>query len=123
MTDRTPTSAAFVTISGHRFEIEGSGLHRAAVQRALAVRLDMHEDTPAAAVENVGIKWEAYGIRYVGPVTADPLAEIAKTHLNIDTLDRRNSDRLDFHEVAVWSLRDALAAAYELGRRSNMEGA
>jgi hypothetical protein len=43
------------------------------------------------------------------------LAQIAQTHLGIQTLETRNSDSLDFHDVAVWSLREALAAAYKAG--------
>ena len=49
--------------------------------------------------------------------SADPAIEtIAETFLAIPTLKVRNSDRLDFHEVGVTSLRAALLAAYELGR-------
>jgi len=44
-------------------------------------------------------------------------AEIARRHLQIECLDTRNSDGLDFHDVAVWSLRDALIAAFEAGAR------
>lgn len=29
---------------------------------------------------------------------------IAQKHLRIETLETRNSDRLDFHDVAVWSI-------------------
>ena len=43
------------------------------------------------------------------------LTQIAQSHLGIQTLETRNSDSLDFHDVAVWSLRDALAAAYKAG--------
>ena len=43
------------------------------------------------------------------------LTEIAKKHLNHETLETRNSDSLDFHDVAVWSLKDALQEAYEAG--------
>lgn len=46
------------------------------------------------------------------------LTEIAKKHLNIETLETRNSDSLDFHDVAVWSLKDALQEAYEAGLQS-----
>lgn len=46
----------------------------------------------------------------------DPLLdEIARRYLDISTLETRHSDRLDFHEVAVWSLREALQAAYRAG--------
>lgn len=43
------------------------------------------------------------------------LTRIARTHLGIGTLEPRHADRLDFHEVAVWSLRDALEAAFQAG--------
>ncbi|MBL0143844.1 MAG: hypothetical protein IPP91_17505 [Betaproteobacteria bacterium] len=43
------------------------------------------------------------------------LTHIAQKHLGIETLAARNSDSLDFHDVAVWSLRDALEAAYKAG--------
>ncbi len=40
---------------------------------------------------------------------------IAQKHLHIDTLETGNSDRLDFHDVAVWIIRDALEAAFKAG--------
>jgi hypothetical protein len=44
------------------------------------------------------------------------LLAITQKHFpNIETLETRNSDGLDFHDVAVWAIRDALAAAYEAG--------
>lgn len=46
------------------------------------------------------------------------LTEIAKKHLNLETLETRNSDSLDFHDVAVWSLKDALQEAYEAGLKA-----
>ena len=36
---------------------------------------------------------------------------------DLETLETRKSDRLDFHETAVWSLKDARLAAYEAGLR------
>ena len=44
------------------------------------------------------------------------LEEIAKEVLGVPTLRTRKSDGLDFHEVSVWGLKRALAAAYEAGR-------
>lgn len=44
------------------------------------------------------------------------LAEIAKEHLDIDQLTPRNSDALDFHDCAVWSVEAALTAAFNAGR-------
>jgi hypothetical protein len=46
------------------------------------------------------------------------LAEIAAKHLFLETLETRNSDSLDFHDMAVWSIKAALEAAYEAGRQS-----
>lgn len=44
------------------------------------------------------------------------LLEIAKAELFIETLETRNSDELDFHEVSTWGIRKALELAFELGR-------
>lgn len=44
------------------------------------------------------------------------LAEIAARVLGIATLAIQNSDSLDFHDLSVWSIREALEAAYEAGR-------
>lgn len=46
------------------------------------------------------------------------IREIASRELFIDSLDRRMSDRLDFHDVSVWCVEAALIAAYEAGRRA-----
>lgn len=46
------------------------------------------------------------------------LTDIAKKHLNIETLETRKSDSLDFHDVAVWCLKDALQEAYDAGLQS-----
>lgn len=43
------------------------------------------------------------------------LTRIAQRTLHIETLAPQGSDRLDFHEVSVESLRDALQAAYDAG--------
>lgn len=40
---------------------------------------------------------------------------IAQKHLLIETLETRHSDRLDFHDVAVWNVREALEAALKAG--------
>jgi hypothetical protein len=43
------------------------------------------------------------------------LEQIAKEHLFIETLETRHSDRLDFHDVAVWCIKSAMEAAYAAG--------
>ena len=49
------------------------------------------------------------------PTIDELLAAIAKATLHIDTLETRKSDSLDFHDVAVWSVKAALEAAYRAG--------
>lgn len=44
------------------------------------------------------------------------LTQIARRHLGIETLEVRNSDRLDFHEVGVAGVSQALDAAYIAGQ-------
>lgn len=41
-------------------------------------------------------------------------ADIAKQY-GIETLEARNSDSLDFHDIAVWRLESMLEAAYRAG--------
>ena len=45
-------------------------------------------------------------------------SELALRHFGVETLATRNSDSLDFHEVAVWAIRDALEAAWQAGRNA-----
>lgn len=45
----------------------------------------------------------------------EALATIAQQIFGLNNLETQNSDRLDFHEVAVWQIRAALQAAWELG--------
>jgi hypothetical protein len=62
------------------------------------------------------------------PRKSDPTArrdalilEIAQRRFFLETLQARNSDSLDFHDVAVWAIRDALTEAFEAGRRVGAE--
>ena len=44
--------------------------------------------------------------------------EIAKRHMpSVETLETRNRDALDFHNVAVWSIHNPLAEANASGQR------
>ena len=43
----------------------------------------------------------------------EALEQIAQTKLQVPTLREQKADDLDFHEVSVWGLKRALAAAYE----------
>ena len=43
------------------------------------------------------------------------LEKIAKEKLALVTLATRKSDHLDFYDLAVWTIRDALQVAYQAG--------
>lgn len=49
------------------------------------------------------------------------LLAIAKK-MGFETMETRNSDRLDFREVAVWQVRAALEAAFAAGRADAAKG-
>ncbi len=49
------------------------------------------------------------------------ITEIAREELELETLEARESDRLDFHNLAVWQIKRALVDAYEAGRRVGAE--
>jgi len=46
------------------------------------------------------------------------LLAIAKEHLFVETLETRNSDSLDFHDVSAEGIRRALTAAFEAGQKA-----
>lgn len=46
------------------------------------------------------------------------LNRIARETLRLETLESRKMDSLDFHEHAVWSIKDALERAYDAGRKA-----
>lgn len=50
--------------------------------------------------------------------TQKELENIARTVLGLETLATQNSDSLDFHELAVWQIQEALEAAYQAGKAS-----
>lgn len=49
------------------------------------------------------------------------LTQIAQQHLKVETLETRHSDSLDFHDVAVWQIQEALEAAFEAGRQDGLK--
>ncbi|MFP2895059.1 DUF6900 domain-containing protein [Myxococcus sp. AB056] len=51
------------------------------------------------------------------PAPEETLERIAREEMDIETLKRRWSDSLDFHNVGVGELRNALEAAYQAGKR------
>ena len=46
------------------------------------------------------------------------LTQIAQQHLKVETLETPHSDSLDFHDVAIWQIQEALEAAFEAGRQA-----
>lgn len=46
----------------------------------------------------------------------DLFTQIAREHLHIETLELRNRDHLDFHDVGVVGVQRALDAAYRAGQ-------
>lgn len=46
------------------------------------------------------------------------ISEIAVKFLGVKTLETQNSDALDFHDLAVWTLKAALEAAFNAGCKS-----
>jgi len=46
------------------------------------------------------------------------LLEIAKDVLSLETLETRKWDTHDFHEHAVWSIKEALEKSYQAGKES-----
>lgn len=46
------------------------------------------------------------------------LEKIAKDILFVETLETRNSDGLDFYDISVWGLKEALLQAYKLGQQN-----
>lgn len=54
------------------------------------------------------------------PSEADAvIATIARTHLDLETLESQRLESLDFREHACWSIRDALRAAFEAGKQAS----
>lgn len=49
--------------------------------------------------------------------TLNGLKEEACKILGIDTLETRNSDSLDFHDTAVWTIIDVIKMAYAEGHQ------
>lgn len=48
----------------------------------------------------------------------ETIEKIAKEILWLETLETRNSDSLDFHELSVWWIKKALEEAYKAGQAS-----
>jgi hypothetical protein len=68
--------------------------------------MNTHDNTQADAWQLLGDEERA------------ALALLARQRLGFETLEERGRDRLDFKDVAVWTVRDALARAYLAGLKA-----
>lgn len=48
-------------------------------------------------------------------IPMEALTEIARKRLDVETLEERGRDSLDFYDCAVWTLKAALKDSYQLG--------
>lgn len=76
----------------------------------------------AAAAGMIGIDAPAAAPVVTPEDIMEQISQIAKDCLDLDTLDTRNSDSLDFHDLSVWNVRDALLAAYRAGMAATEGG-
>ena len=51
----------------------------------------------------------------------EKLNEIAKQTLGMSTLESRNNDHLDFYDLSVWQIKQALEEAYKAGGKDGWE--
>jgi hypothetical protein len=72
----------------------------------------------ARPVESGGRPDAASARAQLEQATDELFSRIARECLDIETLERRNIDSLDFHNVAVWEVGKALQAASDAGRRA-----
>ena len=75
----------------------------------------MRDDTPIRLSGKKVIVPINADAKSLHPTRDTAINTIARDFLYIETLAERKSDSLDFHEVSVWDLKDALRAAYEAG--------
>ena len=54
----------------------------------------------------------------------ETIKRIARDILRVETLKPRGRDSLDFHDnISVWTIKEALEAAYDAGAKAAKEGA
>jgi uncharacterized protein YutD len=86
-----------------------------AAKRKLARWREMHDFDENEALRLLG---DFFQDANADTELAEKMAKIAKLILNIPTLECRNMDSLDFHELHVAEIELALRLAYEVGRGS-----
>ncbi|MBF0339483.1 MAG: DUF3489 domain-containing protein [Magnetococcales bacterium] len=129
-TDETPTALPTADKLPKFITIEVSPVMRIAIEAALntplAMTIDGEPDPTMETGENfeediAAAEQSLAETQTQASTEADERALIAlleiisRRHLSIETLETRLSDSLDFHNIAVWCIRNALIAAYEAG--------
>jgi len=51
----------------------------------------------------------------------EKLNEIAQRIMGMSTLEGRNNDHLDFYDLSVWSVKQALIEAYRAGSKDGWD--
>lgn len=62
------------------------------------------------------------GSKRVITAESQTIAKIARDCFNCKTLETQNSDSLDFFNVAVWQIKEALQRAYAAGYADSIKG-
>jgi hypothetical protein len=70
------------------------------------LHMDVHDNVPTVT----------HRTNHMTKKRDDKLLGIARSELNVETLETRNMDDLDFHEIGVASLKTALERAYAAGK-------
>lgn len=71
-------------------------------------------ETPRSDFKEI-YRHSAYDIVEVIPEPVATFERIAVDKLRIETIETRNSDSLDFHDLGIWNIRMALQMAYAQG--------
>lgn len=104
---------------GDSLHYEGPLSSPQVVARRLGIKVVVRSEKNGCRVWRVaGEKAEGPArVRRRGKMSA-AIEKIAREILDLETLETRKMDSLDFHDLAVWEIRKALEAAYEAGKNA-----
>lgn len=81
---------------------------------AFALRSELTAEVDPAEAGAAGARADVAAASLPDAVEAF-IAKVAREELGVETLETRNSDRLDFHDVSVASLKAALTRVFHAG--------